>query len=67
MVSTDKAVNPTNIMVRRNVRLKFTCRPLAQTARLNLQRSLGNVLRQRRAGDVIPIFKEQIKNVDQSP
>jgi FlaA1/EpsC-like NDP-sugar epimerase len=67
MVSTDKAVNPTNIMgaTKRVSELLFQ----AQATRLNAHPYLlrhyscvrfGNVLGSR--GSVIPIFREQIKN-----
>ncbi|MGE0131135.1 MAG: polysaccharide biosynthesis protein [Blastocatellales bacterium] len=67
MVSTDKAVNPTNIMgaTKRVSELMFQ----AQATRLNFHRNFsrhyscvrfGNVLNSR--GSVVPIFREQIKN-----
>jgi FlaA1/EpsC-like NDP-sugar epimerase len=67
MVSTDKAVNPTNIMgaTKRVSELLFQ----AQAMKLNADPNLppyyscvrfGNVLNSR--GSVVPIFREQIKN-----
>ncbi|MBS1791595.1 MAG: polysaccharide biosynthesis protein [Acidobacteria bacterium] len=71
MVSTDKAVNPTNIMgaTKRVAELMFQAQAVKLNAKRSAKRSecrhyscvrFGNVLGSR--GSVVPIFREQIKN-----